>query len=349
MAVRKTGNNKKWYVDFSFNHIRYRKPSPANTRAGALAYESVLRHKLARGESLEPTAVKEEPKIHFQEFVKDWFETYVKNNNKHSEIVTKGHLLRAHLIPYFGSMELSAISNLDVEKFKRLKLSQGLAAKSINNHLTILRKALHCAQEWGHIERLPLIKPLKTAPAKYDFLTKEESRLLLTAAEGEWHDMILLALETGLRFGELIALRWEDVDFTTGEFTISRSYAKGVLGSTKSNRIRHIPISDNARNMLLLRPKRHDLVFAERDGEPLSHKRCIRELHIRCQQAGLRPIGWHTFRHTFASGLVQDGANLLAVKELLGHSDIHTTMRYAHLNRSALHQAMQLRAGDSQI
>ena len=79
MGVRK--RNNKWWVDFCFNRSRFRRPSPENSRAGALAWELVLKQKLARGEPLDP---EKEKTVTFKDFARDWFETYVKNNNKHS-------------------------------------------------------------------------------------------------------------------------------------------------------------------------------------------------------------------------------------------------------------------------
>jgi integrase len=335
MGVRK--RNNKWWVDFCFNRSRYRRPSPENSRAGALAWELVLKQKLARGEPLDP---EREKTTTFKDFAQDWFETYVKNNNKHSEILSKEKILRVHLIPYFGSMKLDEIKNLDIEKYKAKKIQGKLSPKTINNHLTVFRKACQCALDWGAAKACPTVKRLKTPSQKYDFLTPEECRNLLAAADEIYRDMIMVALGTGLRFGELIALSWEDVDFKTGDLTIRQSYAMGVLGSTKSDRIRHIPISDSVRHTLYRMRKDDGFVFTDTEGNPLNQCRCVYRLYAICKKAGLRKIGWHTLRHTFASHLVQAGANLGAIQGLLGHSDIRTTMRYAHINRAALREAI---------
>ena len=337
MGVRK--RNKKWWVDFCFNQSRYRRPSPHNSKDGALAYESVLKQRLARGEPLDPP---EERTIIFKHFARDWFETYVKNNNKHSEIAGKEMILRVHLVPYFGRRKLNEIKNLDVEKYKAKKIDQELAPKTINNQLAVLKKAFQCAVEWGEIEKRPILKYLKVPPQKYDFLTPEECRQLLGAASGDYRSMIAVALGTGLRFGELIALTWEDVDFKIGELTIRQAYARGVLGSTKSNRIRLIPMSASVRAALYPMKKNDGLVFPDLHGDPLKQYVCIKKLHSICKKTGLRRIGWHTLRHTFASHLAQKGANLSAVQGLLGHSDIRTTMRYAHINRAVLREAIAI-------
>ncbi len=340
MGVRK--RHKKWWVDFCFRQIRYRRPSPVNSKSGALAYELQLKQKLSRGEPLDPQIDKTPT---FKQFARDWFETYVKNNNKHSEIVSKETILRVHLVPYFGHRKLDEIKNLDVEKYKAKKISQELAPKTINNHLATLKKAFRCAMEWGEIEKHPIIKPLKVPPQKYDFLSPEECEQLLDAADGIFHDMIAVALGTGLRFGELIALNWEDVDFNAGELTIKQAYVRGILGSTKSNRIRHIPMSHSVSAVLYPMRQSEGLVFSDPRGNPLKQDFCIKKLRSICRKAGLREIGWHTLRHTFASHLAQRGANLSAVQGLLGHSDIQTTMRYAHINRAVLREAITILDG----
>lgn len=342
MGVRK--RYRKWFVDFQFHRKRIRRASPDNSRKGALNYEIQLRKRLAGGEPLDPERVaKDQPKeLMFREFASEWLETYVKSNNKHSEYVSKQSILNAHLVPFFGRKKLGSIGSRDVECYKAEKIAQKLKAKTINNQLTVLRRALQTAKEWGLIAACPEMKQLRKQPSKYDFLTREESQQLLDASSGRWHDMILMALETGLRFGELTALTWEDVDFTTGELTIRQAYARGVLGSTKSNRVRHIPMSESVRQLLTRRVKERGLVFPGYNGEYLRQNRSMRTLKKICEKAGIRAIGWHTLRHTFASHLVQRGANLLAVQALLGHTDIQTTMRYAHLNSTALHEAMQV-------
>ena len=142
MGVRKRHN--KWWVDFSFDGERYRRPSSENTRSGAQAYELVLKQRLARG---EPVDGKEANRTTYKEFAASWFQTYVKTNNKHSEILQKDSILRVHLVPHFGNMKLDDIGSLDVEKFKARKLEERLHPKTINNYLTVFQKSLRCAKE----------------------------------------------------------------------------------------------------------------------------------------------------------------------------------------------------------
>ncbi len=337
MSVRKI--RASWWIDFRFNNSRYRKKSPVNSKTGAYDYEALLRQKLARGESIEEE--KTEKKQLFSKFAWYWFETYAKTNNKHSEILNKEGILRVHLVPFFGKVKLDCINNQIVEKYKREKQKTRLCNKSINNHLTVLRKCLDTALEWQILEIAPRVKLLKTPPSKFDYLNESECKLLLDNSNGNLHDIILLALNTGLRFGELIALTWKDIDFEKRLLTINKAIAKGVLGSTKSNKNRYIPLTNSVIEMLRQRKRDNELIFSENNSF-LVQARYVKRLHKLCKDLKFRRIGWHVLRHTFASHLAQKGISLKAIQELLGHSDIKTTMRYAHLSPRELRQAVDV-------
>jgi len=262
-------------------------------------------------------------------------------NNKYSEQLNKKCVLRAHLNPFFGNKPLDKISNLDIESYKAQKMQSGLSNKTINNHLLVLNKCLKMAQEWDEIVRTPKIKLLKVEPQKFDYLKIEEHQMLLDHCDETLHEMVLLAINTGLRFGELIALEWDDINFINKMMTVQRSISMGRLGSTKSNKIRYIPLSNNALEILQARAKKNGYIFSENKNEPLKQHRCIIQLHRACDRANMRRIGWHALRHTFASCLAQNGVSIFELKELMGHSDIKTTMRYSHLTTSSTRGAIE--------
>jgi len=338
MAIRKI--RRTWHIDFSSNGRRYRKRSPVNTMAGAKEYESQLRQKIAKGEKIEKERTEAEEK--FSKFAWDWFEIYVKNNNKHSEIISKESILRVHLVPFFGNIAIEDINNQIVEKYKREKMKTSICNKTINNQLAVLRKCLDTAVEWEILENMPKIKRLKTPPSKFHYLQENECELLLKNANGNLKDMILLGLRTGLRFGEIIALTWEDVDFNRKMLSINKSISKGLLGTTKSNRNRYLPLSLQLCKMLENKKRIGEYIFSSKDKKALNQARYCKLLHKVCKQIGIKKIGWHVLRHTFASHLIQKGVSLKAVQELLGHSDIQTTMRYAHLNSDNLRAAIDV-------
>lgn len=332
----------KYWVGFRFNHERHRYPSPDNTLAGAKVYEASLRSRLARGESLITiTKEKVEEIITFKEFAKTWLEVYVKNNNSLSEKQHKEGCLRLYLVPYFGKYPLDQIGNLDIENFKAKMMKTKLSEDSINHFLSTLSTCLKTAVEWDIIKTIPRIKRLKVPPKKFDYLTEDEADKILAQSEGLIKEMIFFALKTGVRFGELIALDWDDIDFQEKQITIRRSIVRGVMGTTKSNKIRYIPLISSVADMLNKRYKSHGFVFI-RHGTHFSQHYSCKKLYQACRKAGVRKIGWHKLRHTFASHLAQNGVAIQAIKELLGHSDITTTMRYAHLSPSALRAAMNV-------
>lgn len=341
MSIIKRG--KSYWVDFSFKDIRYRYRSPDNTFAGAKNFEALLRQRLAKGLPLIDSPQNFMQKIIYKDFVREFFDNYVKINNKFSEIRTKRSALDAYLLPYFGKLDLKDISSYKIENFKAVRQQQGLSNKYINNLLCVLSKSLRVAEDWGLLEKLPKIKHLKVAQQKYDFLSLEESRQLLNHANGMMRDLIILALHTGLRFGEIIALTWQDVNLTKNILTVSKSVSRGLLGSTKNNKLRYVPLSRELVVMLESRKlhSQHNLIFPNRVGNFLIQERCRIWLHQVCESANLRKIGWHTFRHTFASRLAENNVSMRTIQELLGHSDTNTTMRYAHLSPLVLQEAIK--------
>lgn len=336
MSIFKRGN--KYWIDFRYNGFRYRQSSPENTAAGARMYESLLRQKAVKG---EPIGITSDEMPVFSEFTSRWMDVYVRTNNKHSEILNKESVLRAHLVPFFGSKKLDKIKTVDIESYKSMKLQSGQSPKSVNNHLIVLNKCFNTAKDWCILENIPKIKLLRVPPQEFDFLDEANCQLLIDNCEGILRNMVLVALKTGLRFGELIALQWTDIDFANSLMTVQRSITRGVIGSPKSNRIRYIPFLDEVKDILLDMRSETGFVFQGDNGQALNSVTCLRWLHKSCKKAGLRKIGWHTLRHTFASHLAQKGFSIIIIKELLGHADIKTTMRYSHLSGQVTREAVR--------
>jgi integrase len=337
MTVRKRG--KSYWIDFMFNRIRYRKRSPDNSHKGAVAYELLIRNRLARGEPI----TEQKPSISYtlKKIALQWLEIYVKNNNKPSEYKIKGYVLNSSIIPYFDGKYINEIKTINVEQFKAFLIQErNFSPKTVNNYLNILSSCFKSAKELEIISDIPKINYLKVPQQKYDYLTEQEVNLLLQYAEGKWHDMILLAVRTGLRFGELIALKWEDINFKESLITVNRSIVRGIEGSPKNNKIRTIPLTISVKNMLNEKNTNCQYVFHDNNQFPLKYNHCLRRLHKTCNMAGLRRISWHKLRHSFASHLAERKNSIIAIKELLGHSDIKTTMRYAHVNLPVLQSAI---------
>jgi len=329
----------KWWVDFGFKGRRIRYVSPDNSRTGANAFESILRQRLSRGEDLFP---KEKRKcLSLKDFSEKWVQSYVEINNKPSEIKNKKTYLRSCLLPFFGKKRLDEISSLDIEEFKAQQLKR-LKPKTINGQVGTLAKCLRTAIEWGELDKMPIIRPLRCDPEEFDYLNEEEANRLLMTAQEPYKTAILLALHTGMRIGELMALNWKNVDFVKKQVVVKDNFSVGILGSTKGNKIRYIPMTQDLYDHLVGMSSKEGFVLKGPDGLRFRPECSRTSIHAICDKAKLRQIGWHKLRHTFASRLAEKGVALLTIKELMGHSDIRTTMRYAHLSQHTLRDAIKV-------
>ncbi len=340
MAVRKIRNS--WWVDFRHDHVRLRKRSPDNSRAGAAAYEALLRRKLVLGEPLV-LSLADRPKA-FRDAAWEWFETYVKNNNKYSDVVGKRYTLRSRLIPFFGDLPVDKIETHHVESYKAQRRNEGLQNITINNHLSVLSGSLRHAQDRYDFPKLPKIKFLKLPPPRTDFLTPEEADRVLANTSGLWRDVFVMALKTGLRFGELKALSWADVNWANSSVTVRQAWSmtkKGV-DTPKNNRERTVPLLPEVIDMLARRERRGAFIFVDERGKSFSPVQINRALRNACNRAGIRGITCHKLRHTFASHLAAAGASMKAIQDLLGHSNLRITQRYAHLSPSSLRTTIEL-------
>jgi integrase len=316
-----------------------------NTKMAAENAEREHIQRLLTSPATPPAPPKEVPT--FAKFAEEFMANYSEANNKPSEVQSKRTILKCHLLPAFSGKKLDVIQQREIEAYKSAKLKASLAPKTVNNHLTILRRILSLAAEWGVLTHTPPVKWLKTPEPEFDFLDFDEAARLEKGAKGEWAAMITVGLTTGLRLGELLALRWEDVDLVRGRLLVRRAVARGVVGTPKSGKSREIPLNEKAH--AALKRQRHlrgELVFCDDAGRMLRKGSCKWPLWSACKRAGLRRIGWHALRHTFASHLVMRRAPLKAVQELLGHSTIEMTMRYSHLSPDVRKDAVRLLDAD---
>lgn len=235
MGVYRRKDTGKWMVDVAItlpdgSERRARRTSPVQTKRGAEAYEREVRVALVDGSYGQTNTI---PTL--SEFSEDLITNYARANNKPSEVTAKKSIFKKHLNPVLGRKRLDEIGSRDVERYKASKLATGLSRKSVNNQLACLRKALNLAVEWGVIPSAPRIKAMRCEEAEIDFLDFEESDRFLDAADsGLPCAMLTVALNTGLRIGELRALKWEDVDLRRGLLRVRRNDWKGHIGLPKS-------------------------------------------------------------------------------------------------------------------
>ena len=182
------------------------------------------------------------------------------------------------------------------------------------------------------------MKFLKEENHKLRFLEKEEIIKLIQCATGLHKPLITVAVFTGVRRGELLGLKWRDLDFNQGLIH---------LLVTKNGKQREVPMNEQVRQALLSIRKhpKCPYVFVKRNGEPLKDVR--RGFTAALKGAGIKDFRFHDLRHTFASQLAMSGVDLNTIRELLGHSDLKTTLIYAHLSKD--HKLRAVKLLDTQI
>lgn len=350
-VTRKRGDRVEtfWIVDVDYQHAdgrreRVRRVPRVQTRRAAEQLEREVVNALAAGTFGRKEAAPE-PVATFEAFAKTFVETYAETNNKPSEIDSKRQILRQHLVPAFGTLALDGVTVERIEGYKAAKLRAKLAPKTINNHLAVLSKLLTVAVEWRKIAAAPAVKWLAAPEPEFDFFDFDEADRLIAAA-GDWAAMVTVALRAGLRLGELIGLRWQDVDLKAGRLVVRQAVARGKVGTPKSGKKREVPLGAEA--LAALKAHRHlksEFVFCGAAGAMLTKGETKRPLWSACKRAGLRLVGWHVLRHTFASQLAMRGAPMRAIQELMGHATMEMTLRYAHLSPDARREAVRLLDG----
>lgn len=319
---------------------RIRKFAPVTTRRAALEYERRLREELALGEPEE----KEVPTL--AQFSKEFLRNYAATCNRPGEQEEKERNLKNHLLPALGKLRLDEIDRRVIDAFKAMQLEKKLHPSTVNHHLATLSRALHVAEDWGHLDRVPKVTLLRLPPQKFDFLDFAEVEKLLGAVEGEDRLIILALVRTGLRVGELAALKWDAVDLDGRKLVVRLAFWEDIEGPPKSNRTREVPLaSDLVEHLRTHQHKRGPHVFVDKAGEHLSRHNVSTVIRRACRKAKLRKVGPHVLRHSFASHLVMRGVPLKVVQELLGHADFRMTLRYAHLAPAAHRDAVEMLTG----
>lgn len=254
--------------------------------------------------------------------------------------------VEARLLPELGDHRLDEIDAWAIDSYIA-KRQEEVKNKTIRNEISILSGMLRRARRWGLLDGdLPEIEWPRVDPPKWRALTREETKALFASCEEEpfMERLAPFLTYTGLRLGEALALRWEDIDLKSCTMTVCRSYSGKATTAPKSGKARHLPLADTA--VAILKEQRTQtgllggLVFCNEDGTQLRQPQLKKPWTRAIKASGIKHARVHDLRHTHASWLAQAGVSLQSIKELLGHSDIRTTLRYAHLCTSNLEGAL---------
>lgn len=246
--------------------------------------------------------------------------------------------LDLHLLPAFGGNRLCDIRTVEVQRFILQKFNNGLGWETCNHLRNLLSKIFANAKKWGHFcgenPALGVELPERRASKKKQVLMPDQVIRLLATLREPVRTMVWIAVLTGLRVGEILALRWQDVDFHHGELRVEQAVYRGCVGSPKTRGSRRtLPLPEvlvSALQALATRSMKdgpQGLVFATRKGTSFSDTNLLlRHLKPAGQQIGAPWVSWHTFRRTHATLLQLAGGSAKDAQAQLGHSQITTTL-----------------------
>ena len=338
--------NENFWIDYyNGDGRRHRKKvGPQKTIAKDILKD--IRIKIIKDEYL---GIHEEKKILFKDFAQKNYLPYAKAHLSPTTFERCKGIIESSLGPHFDSY-LYRITTSDVERFKEKRVGQ-VKASTVNREFSVLRHVLNCAGAWGYLRKNPCaaVKQFKDPPGRVRFLSPEEIVKLLAACDPMSYvqdpnnalnplsklrqlylrPIVEILLHTGMRRGELLGLRWADIDFKEKRITLEK---------TKNGERRVLPMNDTVYQALKSLPihLHKEKVFPDiNTGNVVSV--AFRKV---CKRAGIENFHLHDLRHTFASYLTMAGNNLRTVGELLGHRDPRMTMRYSHLSPEHLKDAV---------
>ncbi len=339
----------RWRYRFTMRGQRYGGSTPkgANTKKMAEAMErehiEKVKDRLFTGKM--PTV---------NEFVVRFLE-YQAGHTKPLTRKQQEAVLRNHVQPHIGKLALDDVLQRHIDDILTAWANDKAEAKTINTRLGTLRRMFVMAVEWELLAKVPRMKMRKVHQKAPRFLSEDEARRLIDAADVGWRSMVVVALRTGLRVGELRGLQWGDIDMSRGMLTVKRTDpGRPMMEATnpKGGNARYLPLTPDAKAALLEvrpdSPRSTAWVWpaprwrGARIDRARSEKGCYHALQRASEKSGVDDVGWHTLRHTYASWLVMRGVPMRVVQRYMGHSSIVQTERYSHLAPDFGHESVAL-------
>lgn len=272
--------------------------------------------------------------IAFSTLVKEYLK-YAKATKAKSTSRADEYRIKKHLLPYFGRIPLTQITPQMLDSYKQKRIKEGASPNTVNHDLTNLSHMLKLAIRWGYIDKnvASSVERMKVTKNPPRFLSQEEIKMLTEAAKDTYiYPLIVAALHTGMRKGELFNLKWVDIDFEQRIVTIQSKSD----WHTKNYKPRVIQLTPVLYEVLREHRKQRsekgvssEYVFTYRGKRLRSNIK--RSWSRVLEKASLEDVTLHTLRHTFASQLVMAGVSLREVQELMGHQSYETTLQYAHV------------------
>ncbi|MCX5687367.1 MAG: site-specific integrase [Candidatus Omnitrophica bacterium] len=289
-------------------------------------YKLEKRRTDVREGKLSLTAIKD--RITFKNFAID----YLKKIKESKRSYSREKIIVKCLIKYFGNKTLNKIIPNEIENYMYDRLKY-VKKSTVNRETIVLRHMLNEAVKLGKMMRSPMIniKQFKIEERAIRVISKDEEEKLLNASCNHLKSIIIAALNTGMRLGEILNLKWENVDLEKEIITLTK---------TKSGKIRTIPINNKLKEVLKCAINvNSEYVFCDDCGKPIESIKTAFNNALR--RSGINKCRFHDTRATFTTRLIENNVNLVTVQNLLGHADIKTTMKYANPNSEYNRQAVE--------
>lgn len=329
-----------------------RKVGPARTESHADGLTKTQAERaLRRMRELDAPRVADDRRVTMEEAGAEFCRRLELRGRKKSHRLTVAADLRNHIAPFFAGQTLDRIRPEDIERYATAK-GATLAPKTIRNHVNTIHSVfeLGLRRHWCNSNPVKLAerpRPRKTE-TRIQFLSQDELELLVTAAYPDdafgriEPTLYLTAAMTGLRQGELLGLRWRDVDFDARKIRVVSPYVRGEFGDPKSaGSGRSVPLAERVADALRsLRARSvysrdRDLVFCHPEtGKPLDRSKLVRRFKQAIDRAGVHRITFHELRHTFGTRMAAAGTPMRTLQHWMGHADSKTTQIYAHYQPS---------------
>ena len=279
--------------------------------------------------------------IDFETFAKDWLEMKKNQEVAPRTLDNYGSVIRGYLLPCLGKTKLENINQALAQKVVKLSRKKGLRCVRANYNLRVLKQILGDGVKLDYLIRNPLegLTKIKEPPRSLSYWMPEQIQQFLKANESDpFYPIFALALNTGMRRGELLGLCWDKVNLSERRIEISRIRDRyGLKDNTKTGLIRHIPLNNSALAILekLASCRNHARFVFAFDGGTLPNIRHFsnRPFKRAIERAGVPEIRFHDLRTTYASNFVMAGGDIFALSKLLGHTSVEmTAKKYAALH-----------------
>ena len=287
--------------------------------------------------------------LSFKKACEDWLKYYSISKHSPSTANESSRMIHKIFVPLFGHKKLEDLSTRDIEQLVVELKDKGHKVSTRNRYLQTLKCILnyYCKKEYLQKNVVAILGLDREEPTQAKFLSIEQAKAFLMHVNAKYQGdkrwiyvLYVLALNTGMRIGEILGLKWDCIDFLGRRITIRRSYcyhSKQIRETTKGHRVRHIGMNSSLYpeldNLWKQRTLDDDLVFSNSHGQVINISNFKRDHYSKdLEEVSLPWIKIHELRHSFASHFVMNKGNLYDLQKLLGHSNIKTTERYAHLS-----------------